>query len=314
MVAVRPLSLDTGFIGQVAVRRKLIDLVDAAKARHEMPGDILFTGPGGCGKTSLAAGVAHRLGAPFKVTMSTKVRTLPHMTRELHTIKPGMVWCLDEVHKVMPTTLLLLYSAIEDRQFADPAELGPVKLPSFTFVAATTDPQKFDDSFRGRFDLIANVTLYSDAELAEIVVRGAESLMYGIEPEAAADIARRSRGTAREALRLTRRARDQAQQSGKWREVITTDHVDEAMRIEGIDTLGLNDLDRRVLEAVAVHWAGTPIGIEPIVLYVGDNDARKSIQFLQRQGLLKQTKPGQVATRAAYEHLDHDAPAWRGGS
>lgn len=314
MVALRPTSL-RAFIGQRAAREQIIELVDAAKDRHEMPGDILLTGAGGLGKTSLGRLVAERLDAPLRVTMSTSVRSVPNMIKALRAVDDGMVWFLDEAHKVMPTTLLLLYSAIEDREFSVPGEPDPVKLPQFTFVAATTEPDKFDESFRGRFDLTASVVYYTADELAQIITRNAELKLREITPEAAADLARRSRGTPREALRLLRRAIDKA---GRV-DVITAAHVVAAMKVQDIDTLGLSDLDRRVLEAVAVHFMGTPIGIDPIVTYVGDNDAKKSIRFLQRAGLLLQTKQGQVATKAAYEHLRNlkelkaTVPAWRGG-
>jgi len=313
MVALRPTSLQA-FIGQRAAREQIIELVDAAMDRHEMPGDILITGAGGLGKTSLAKLVANRLGVPLRVTMSTSVRSVPSMVKALRAVDEGMVWFLDEAHKVMPTTLLLLYSAIEDREFSVPGEADPVKLPQFTFIAATTEPGKFDESFRGRFDLTASVTYYTVDELAQIITRNAELKLREITPEAAADLARRSRGTPREALRLLRRTIDKAGQA----KAITAAHVVAAMAVQEIDPLGLTDLDRRVLEAVAVHFMGTPIGIDPIVTYVGDSDAKKSISFLQRAGLLLQTKQGQVATEAGYVHLrdlkdsQTTVPAWRG--
>lgn len=304
MVAIRPTSLDDDFIGLVDVREVLGELCEAAESRHELPGHVLITGGAGRGKTQLAGMVAARTGAPFHDIDGTAVKTPPLMIAWLRSIEPGDVRFLDEIHAVAPRTLVLLYRALEDGCFSVPGEIDQVKLPPFMLIAATTDADQLTDSFRGRFDLTVNVTPYAPAELAEIVTRGAERLLYAIDADAAQTIGLRSRGTPREALRLMRRARDAA----RGREVIELEHVLRVMKREGIDHLGLNRLDRRVLRAVAVHFVGEAIGIDPLVTYIDDNDAKKSIKYLQRIGLLLQTRRGQVATRAAYVHLGLRVP------
>lgn len=298
-----PVSLDTDFIGQVPALAEIRDLVDAAMARGESPGHILVTGPAGCGKTTLGGLVANRLGGvPFHDKDATGITDVKEMIAVLCGLDHGDVLGIDEVHGVPARALLLLYRALEYGQFSVAGEPEPVKLPPFTLIAGTTDPDRLKGPLRQRFDLTVELTYYTDSELALIVTRYAESLLYAISAEDANTIAMRSRGTPRIAKRLLRRARDIAQLAGS-REVITAAHVATAMERAGLDSMGLTRLDRRVLRAVAVNWAGKAVGLEPLVSFVGNADAKTSVLYLERCGLLEPTKQGKVATPAAYALL-----------
>lgn len=309
MIAMRPSSLDEDFVGQDALREQLREFVDAAMERHEMPAHILLKGPAGLGKTTLARIVANRLGAPLRETTASAVRTIETMATFLGGVQSGDVVFIDEIHGLPLKAEELLYGALEDSAISVAGHRGPelTKIPPFTLIGATTLVGKLVPSLRDRFDLIGQLVFYSVQELAEIITRGAESLLLGIEPAAATLLATRSRGTPRVALKLLRRARDRARRQ----DVITLAHATAAMDLAGIDKRGLDEFDRRVLYVVAVERVGRPVGLQAIKARIGE-DVTAADEFLTRINLLEGTLRGRIATPAAYHHLKLTVPAYRG--
>jgi holliday junction DNA helicase RuvB len=310
-----PMSLDTDFIGQREVCEQINDLVTAAQQLNRPAGHILLTGPGGLGKSTLAAAVARRQGGNFVDKDSTAFSDVDDMLEVLCNLERGDVFGLDEVHGLQPKRVfLMLYRALEHGRVSVPGEPEPYLLPAFTLVAGTTNPEKLPSSFRDRFDLTVSLTYYPPEDLALIVTRYAETLDHGyhLTDEAGAAIGARSRGIPRVAKRLLRRARDTAIKGAPWRETIDLGHVLAAMDTAGIDGRGLTRLDRDVLDAVAVKWAGRPIGWAPVLTFIPDPDTRTSIQFLLRSELLEQTDRGLIATVKAYKHLGLQPPVCRG--
>lgn len=303
-----------GFIGQEELTVQLLDYVVAAKDRGEMPEHILISGPGGLGKTRLARIVAEIMGGEFRELISSAVSTVKPMAKFLMSVKSGEVVFIDEIHNVKAVAEELLYGALQDGVITVEGIPKPVDIPPFTLIGATTLPGKLSVSLRDRFRLKGYVDYYSNDELAAIIWRAAFNLGIRIEDDAADFLAVRSRGTPRRAEELLGHARNRAQNKAKLRGerdlplVIALADADEAMTMHGIDELGLDRFDRRVLRFIAVERMGARVGQDSIGRGVG-TDPSAALAYLDRIGLVAGSGNGRTATSRAYKVLGMDVPA-----
>jgi Holliday junction DNA helicase RuvB len=287
------------FVGQPDAVGMIRRLLKAAARRGDQAGHVLIKGPGGLGKSELLHLIAKSIGGTLHDHDATAFETVGDLIDALDVLQSGDVFGIDEVHGLKGKKLLCLYRALAKGEISAGSQV--IKLPPFTCVAATTNPELLTPSFRTRFAIEPSVTFYSVPELADVVTRaGKLSMLLDVEPDAARIIAERSRGIPRTALRLLDRVRD-AVPVGE--QVATTVHVLDAMNTEGIDDLGLTRLDRQVLTAVAVKWAHRPVGLAPILRYIPDPDARTSVAFLERYDLIEATDVGREVTLAGLQHL-----------
>jgi Holliday junction DNA helicase RuvB len=296
------------FVGQPDAVGMIRRLLKAAARRGDQAGHVLIKGPGGLGKSELLHLIAKSIGGTLHDHDATAFEKIDDLIDALDALQSGDVFGIDEVHGIKGKKLLCLYRALAKGEVSVGRQV--IKLPPFTCVAATTDPNLLTASFRTRFAIEPSVTFYSVTELAEVVTRaGKLSMLLTVEPNAARVIGERSRGIPRTALRLLDRVRDAVLldpvQAAKpvGERVATTVHVLDAMNTEGIDDLGLTRLDREVLTAVAVKWAHRPVGIAPILRYIPDPDARTSVAFLERYDLIEATDLGREVTLAGLQHL-----------
>ncbi len=307
--AIRPISLDT-FIGQPEVRESLAIAIEAAKRRGEPIDHILFSGPPGLGKTTLAHIIAREMGAAIRTTTGPVLEKPGDLAALLTALGEGDVLFIDEVHRVSPVVEEVLYSAMEDF-FIDvmigegpSARSIPLTLERFTLIGATTKIGNLGAPFRDRFGIVSRLNLYDEPELVRIVERSAGIMRISITPEGALEVARRSRGTPRIVNRLLRRVRDYALVRGDG--TITRESADEALSLLGIDRLGLDDLDRRILSVIVREFDGGPVGVRTIAIAVGEEV--RTIEevyepYLIRIGFIKRTPQGREATPAAAAHL-----------
>ena len=308
-IAIRPDSL-AAFIGQPEVRETLGIAIEAAKRRGEPIDHILFSGPPGLGKTTLAHIIAREMGAAIRTTTGPVLEKPGDLAALLTALNEGDVLFIDEVHRISPVVEEVLYSAMEDF-FIDvmigegpSARSIPLTLERFTLIGATTKIGNLGAPFRDRFGIVSRLNLYDEPELVRIVERSAGIMRIPVTPEGAVEIARRSRGTPRIVNRLLRRVRDYALVRGDG--TITRECADHALSMLGIDRLGLDDLDRRILAAVVRDFDGGPVGVRTIAIAVGEEV--RTIEevyepYLIRIGFLKRTPQGREATPAAAEHL-----------
>ena len=306
---IRPISLDT-FIGQPEVRESLAIAIEAAKRRGEPIDHILFSGPPGLGKTTLAHIIAREMGAAIRTTTGPVLEKPGDLAALLTALGEGDVLFIDEVHRVSPVVEEVLYSAMEDF-FIDvmigegpSARSIPLTLERFTLIGATTKIGNLGAPFRDRFGIVSRLNLYDEPELVRIVERSAGIMRISITPEGALEVARRSRGTPRIVNRLLRRVRDYALVRGDG--TITRESADEALSLLGIDRLGLDDLDRRILSVIVREFDGGPVGVRTIAIAVGEEV--RTIEevyepYLIRIGFIKRTPQGREATPAAAAHL-----------
>ena len=307
--AIRPESL-SAFIGQTEVRETLGIAIAAARQRGEPLDHLLFSGPPGLGKTTLAQIIAREMGAAIRSTTGPVLEKPGDLAALLTALNRGDVLFIDEVHRLSPVVEEVLYSAMEDF-FIDvmigegpSARSIPLTLERFTLIGATTKIGNLGAPFRDRFGLISRLNLYDEPDLVRIVERSAGIMRIPITPGGAREIARRSRGTPRIVNRLLRRVRDYALVRGDG--TITRDSADAALSLLGIDDLGLDDLDRRILKAVGEEFEGGPVGVRTIAIAVGEEV--RTIEevyepYLIRIGFIKRTPQGREATRVAAEHL-----------
>ncbi len=313
-VSLRPQSLDE-FVGQKAVRANLKVFVDAARGRDEALDHVLFVGPPGLGKTTLAQIMARELGVNFRATSGPVIAKAGDLAALLTNLENRDVLFIDEIHRLNPAVEEILYPAMEDYQLDLIIGEGPaarsvkIDLAKFTLVAATTRLGLLTTPLRDRFGIPVRLNFYSVDELELIVRRGARILGLPVSDDGALEIAKRARGTPRIAGRLLRRVRDFADVA-KVAEV-TRDIADQALSRLEVDAIGLDELDRRYLAMIAGNFGGGPVGIETIA--AGLSEPRDAIEdiiepFLIQQGFIQRTPRGRVLTANAWRHIGLDAP------
>ena len=310
----RPRTL-SDYVGQEQVRQNLTILLEAARRRGEPCEHVLLCGPPGLGKTTLANIVANELGASIKTTSGPAIDHAGALASMLLNQQDRDVFFVDEVHRLNKLVEEALYPALEDFKFDYVAGKGAgatsirLSLPRFTCVGATTRQGLLSGPMRDRFGAVYRLDFYSHQELERIVRRSARILQLDVEDEAAAELARRSRGTPRIANRLLRRVRDYAEVRADGR--ATLDVTLRALEMLEVDTLGLEPLDRRLLRIMIVNFRGGPVGLDTIATSLAEEpETVEEVHepFLIQTGLLARTPRGRVATELAYRHLGIEAP------
>ena len=312
--SLRPQRLDD-FVGQEAVRANLKVFIEAAKNRNEALDHVLFVGPPGLGKTTLAQIMAKELGVNFHSTSGPVIAKAGDLAALLTNLEERDVLFIDEIHRLSPAVEEILYPAMEDFQLDLIIGEGPaarsvkIDLAKFTLVAATTRLGLLTTPLRDRFGIPVRLNFYTVEELEYIIRRGAHILHMPIAPDGAREIARRARGTPRIAGRLLRRVRDFASVAGT--DTIDRKIADEALSRLEVDNLGLDQLDRRYLGMIAENFGGGPVGIETIA--AGLSEPRDAIEdiiepYLIQQGFIQRTPRGRVMTAKAWSHMGLTAP------
>ncbi len=318
-VSLRPLSL-VDFTGQEAARKNLKVFIEAAKARGDALDHVLFVGPPGLGKTTLAQIVARELGVNFRSTSGPVIAKAGDLAAQLTNLEERDVLFIDEIHRLNPAVEEILYPAMEDFQLDLIIGEGPaarsvkIDLAKFTLVGATTRAGLLTTPLRDRFGIPIRLNFYTVDELESIVRRGARVLGVPMTDDGANEIARRSRGTPRIAGRLLRRVRDFAVVDGD--ETVTRAVADRALRQLDVDGIGLDVMDRRYLDMVAINFGGGPVGIETIAAALSEpRDAIEEIiePFLLQQGFLQRTPRGRLLTPNAFRHLGLAEPKREAG-
>lgn len=313
--SIRPLVLED-FVGQAAARANLRVFIEAAKARRDALDHVLFVGPPGLGKTTLAQIVARELGVNFRSTSGPVIAKAGDLAAQLTNLEERDVLFIDEIHRLNPSVEEILYPAMEDYQLDLIIGEGPaarsvkIDLARFTLVGATTRAGLLTTPLRDRFGIPIRLNFYTVEELELIVGRGARVLGLPMTPEGANEIARRSRGTPRIAGRLLRRVRDFAIVDKV--DKVTREIADGALRLLDVDSIGLDLMDRRYLEMVAVNFGGGPVGIETIAAALSEpRDAIEDIiePYLLQQGFLNRTPRGRILTPQAFRHLGLAEPS-----
>jgi len=313
--SLRPQTLDE-FIGQTKVCSNLKVFIDAARARREALDHVLFAGPPGLGKTTLAQIVARELGVNFRATSGPVIAKAGDLAALLTNLEERDVLFIDEIHRLSPAVEEILYPAMEDFQLDLIIGEGPaarsvrIDLAKFTLVAATTRTGLLTTPLRERFGIPIRLEFYTVEELEEIVRRGARLLGLPLTNEGAHEIARRARGTPRVAARLLRRVRDFAAVDGAG--AVDAKLADNALSQLEVDGRGLDALDHRYLRLIAMNYGGGPVGIETIA--AGLSEPRDAIEeiiepYLLQQGFIARTPRGRVLTGLAFSHLGITPPA-----
>jgi Holliday junction DNA helicase RuvB len=312
--SLRPRRL-ADFVGQPRVKEQLEIFIEAARGRGEALDHVLFAGPPGLGKTSLAQIVAAELGVPFIQTAGPALERKGDVAAYLTALEPRSVFFVDEIHRLPPALEETFYPAMEDHKLpitvgqGAGASIVTINLPAFTLIGATTRAGLLTTPLRDRFGVTHRLDLYDTTDLAEIVTRSAAILGAEIDAAGAATIARRSRGTPRVANRLLKRVRDYA-------EVRHAGAIDAAIAAAALDLLevdheGLDRLDRDILRAICEKFDGGPVGLSTLAIVVSEEeDTLEDVYepYLLQKGFLKRTPRGRVATPKAFEHLGLEPP------
>ena len=312
--SIRPERLED-FTGQKLARQNLKVFIEAAKARAEPLDHVLFVGPPGLGKTTLAQIMAKELGVSFRSTSGPVIAKAGDLAALLTNLEERDVLFIDEIHRLSPAVEEILYPAMEDFQLDLIIGEGPaarsvkIDLARFTLVAATTRMGLLTTPLRDRFGIPIRLQFYTEDELTGIVTRAARILAIGIEPDGAREVARRARGTPRIAGRLLRRVRDFAHAAGS--DTVTRAIADDALTRLEVDARGLDQLDRRYLDTIATKFGGGPVGIETIAAALSEpRDAVEEIiePYLIQQGFVQRTPRGRLMTPLAFAHLGLSTP------
>ena len=312
--SLRPRSLSE-YIGQKKAKENLSVFIDAAKLRNEPLDHVLLHGPPGLGKTTLSGIIANEMGVNIRVTSGPAIEKPGDLAALLTNLSENDILFVDEIHRLNRQVEEILYPAMEDYAIDIIIGKGPsansirLDLPRFTLIGATTRAGQLSAPLRDRFGVILRLELYTPEELGLIVTRSAGILNVPIEPEGAAEIAKRSRGTPRIANRLLRRVRDFAQVRAGG--VITRSVADLALTALEVDELGLDAVDRRMLRSIIQHYGGGPVGLETLAATVGEEAVTLEDvyePYLMQKGFLTRTPRGRCVTRLAYEHLGLPTP------
>ena len=313
--ALRPKTL-AEFVGQAAAKDNLSVFIESAKSRREAMDHVLFYGPPGLGKTTLAQIVARELGVGFRATSGPVIAKSGDLAALLTNLEEGDVLFIDEIHRLNPVVEEILYPAMEDRALDLIIGEGPsarsvrIDLPAFTLIGATTRQGLLTTPLRDRFGIPVRLNFYTVEELESVVLRGAALLGLGIDGEGAREIARRARGTPRVAGRLMRRVRDFAHVAGAA--TVTRAFADDALTRLEVDKLGLDAMDRRYLTMIADIYKGGPVGVE--TLAAGLSEPRDMVEeviepFLIQLGLIARTARGRCLNDRGWQHLGLQPPA-----
>ena len=308
-VNLRPRRLEE-FVGQGKVKENLSVFIEAARMRREPLDHVLFYGPPGLGKTTLAHIVANEMSAQIRTTSGPAIERPGDLAAILTNLEPGSLLFVDEIHRLARTVEEILYPAMEDFQLDLVIGKGPsartikLDIPHFTLVGATTRAGMLTSPLRARFGIVHHLEFYDIYELESIATRAAKILSIPVEPDGAREIAGRARGTPRIANRLLKRVRDYAQVRADG--IISARVAEAALAMLEVDHLGLDEVDRKLLLAIIEKFDGGPVGVETLAAVVSEE--RETIEdvyepYLLQIGFLNRTPRGRMATRLAYEHL-----------
>lgn len=318
--SLRPSSLEE-FVGQPELKRHLAIILGAAIKREESPDHLLFAGPPGLGKTTLANIVGTELGVPVHTTSGPALERTGDLAAILTKLEPGDVLFVDEIHRLARAVEEVLYPAMEDFELDIVLGKGPaarsirLELPPFTLIGATTRLGMITGPLRDRFGEVARLEFYNDEDLQLIVERSARILDVVVDPAGAAQIARRARGTPRIANRLLRRVRDFAETEGDG--IVDAETANAGLELFGVDRLGLDKVDRAILDSICRRFGGGPVGLSTLAISVSEpTETVEDVYepFLIQQGLIMRTPRGRIAMPLAWEHLGLTPPSTTDGA